>query len=30
MELHVDGETVITSPVLRLTLAHYPESACLN
>lgn len=30
MELHVDGETVITSPVLRLTLAHFPESSSLN
>jgi hypothetical protein len=30
MELHVDGETVITSPVLRLTLAHLPESRSLN
>ena len=30
MELHVDGETVITSPVLRLTLSHFNESASLN
>lgn len=30
MELHVDGETVITSPVLRLTLAHYSEATRLN
>lgn len=30
MELHVGGETVITSPVLRLTLAHLPESPTLN
>jgi hypothetical protein len=30
MEIHVDGETVITSPVLRLTLAHYKESTSLN
>lgn len=30
MELHVDGETVITSPVLRLTLTHFDESTTLN
>lgn len=30
MELRVDGETVITSPVLRLTLTHLPESNSLN
>jgi hypothetical protein len=30
MELHVDGETVITSPVLRLTLAHFNEPTTLN
>ena len=30
MELHVDGDTVITSPVLRLTLAHFPEPSSLN
>ena len=26
MELHVDGETIITSPVTRLTLAHFDKS----
>jgi hypothetical protein len=30
MELHVDGETVITSPVVRLTFAHFEESSALN
>jgi hypothetical protein len=30
MEFHVNGETVITSPVLRLTLAHFNESTALN
>lgn len=30
MELQVDGETVITSPVLRLTLTHLPDSESLN
>jgi hypothetical protein len=30
MEFHVDGETVITSPVQRLTLAHFTESGTLN
>ena len=30
MELHVDGETVITSPVMRLTLTQFDESAALN
>lgn len=30
MEFHVNGETVITSPVLRLTLAHFNESSALN
>jgi hypothetical protein len=30
MELHVDGETVITSPVTRLTLAQFEESSALN
>ena len=30
MELHVGGETVITSPVMRLTLAHFNGSSALN
>jgi hypothetical protein len=30
MEFHVDGETVITSPVVRLTLTHFDESPTLN
>lgn len=30
MELHVDGETVITSPVTRLTLTPFDESTSLN
>jgi hypothetical protein len=30
MELHVGGETIITSPVVRLTLAHIHESATVN
>jgi hypothetical protein len=30
MELHVDGETVITSPVTRLTLTRFDESSSLN
>jgi hypothetical protein len=30
MELHVNGETVITSPVLRLTFGHFQESDALN
>jgi hypothetical protein len=30
MELHVDGETVITSPVLRLTLSQFDESSTPN
>jgi len=30
MELHVDGETVITSPVRRLTLTQFDESVTLN
>jgi hypothetical protein len=30
MEFHVDGETVITSPVLRLTLVHFAEPTSLN
>ena len=30
MELHVNGETVITSPVVRLTQGHFHESAALN
>lgn len=30
MELHVDGETVITSPVTRLTLTQFEVSAALN
>jgi hypothetical protein len=30
MELHVDGETVITSPVTRLTLTQFDESSALN
>ena len=30
MELHVDGETVITSPVTRLTLTQFDESSAPN
>jgi hypothetical protein len=30
MELHVGGETVITSPVTRLTLTQFDESTTLN
>ncbi len=30
MELHVDGETVITSPVTRLTLTQFDESSSPN
>jgi hypothetical protein len=30
MELHVDGETVITSPVQRLTLTQFDESDALH
>ncbi len=30
MEFHVNGEMVITSPVLRLTLAHFNEPTSLN
>lgn len=30
MELHVDGDTVVTSPVLRLTLALYSNTPTLN
>ena len=30
MEFHVDGETVITSRVLRLTLAQFDEPTTLN
>ena len=30
MELHVDGETVVTSPVQRLTLTQFDETSALN
>jgi hypothetical protein len=30
MELHVDGETVVTSPVQRLTLTQFDESGAPN
>lgn len=30
MEFNVDGETVITSPVTRLTLSQFDESTALN